>query len=77
MNTTTPLRPKAAGFDDHRPHLARPDGLSRGVPFPEPHVEKIRGPKLLAIWAGLAAGAWGVVAGVGYGAYVVWQSIIH
>lgn len=75
MTTTTPLRPET-GFDSRSPRPERPDGLSRGVPFPEPYVPKIRGLKLAAIWFGLAAGAWCVAAGVGYGLYVVVQSAL-
>lgn len=75
MTTTTPLRPET-GFDEHPPRHERPDGLSRAIPFPEPHVEKIRGVKLIALWFGLAAGAWCIAAGVGYGLYVVVQTVL-
>ena len=70
MPTTTPLHTET-GFDDQPPRPARPDGLSRGAAFPEPQVDRIHGVRLVAIWLGLAAAAWGVIAGVGYGLYVV------
>ena len=80
MNTTTPLRPQTDvtppeghGF---APHPERPDGLPRGNRFPAPHVEKIRGFRLIALWAGLAAGAWVVAAGAGYSLYVIVQSVL-
>lgn len=80
MRTTTTLSPESAAPEAVNgllaPILERPDGLDRGVRFPEPSVEKIRGPKLIALWVGLAAGAWGVTAGVGYGFYVVVQSVL-
>lgn len=43
----------------------------KGRPFPEPTVEKIRGPKLVALWLTLMAAAWAVVIGAGYGFYVL------
>ncbi|AWK85541.1 hypothetical protein [Azospirillum thermophilum] len=42
-----------------------------GRPFPEPAVEKIRGPKLAALWLTLMAAAWAVMIGAGYGFYVL------
>ena len=39
------------------------------VPLPEPGVEKMRGPKLVAVWAVLIALSWAVAGGVGYGVY--------
>ncbi|MBP2310856.1 hypothetical protein [Azospirillum soli] len=75
MRTTTTL-PHDPATDAHASVLERPDGLERGVKFPEPVVEKMRGPKLIALWVGLAAGAWGITAGVGYGFYVVVQSVL-
>lgn len=53
----------------------RPDGLDRGAGFPEPPVEKVRGPKLVALWIALAAGSWMVAAGAGYGFYIVLRSL--
>jgi len=38
-----------------------------GGSLPEPRVEKMRGPKLVALWAALIALSWGVVVGIGYG----------
>jgi len=81
MTTTTPLRPQADAIPlkGEEPALLqpeRPDGLPRGSRFPAPHVEKIRGARLLAVWAGLAAGAWVVAVGAGYGLYVVVQSVL-
>ena len=75
MNTTTHLRPKT-DFEGQLPHPERPDGRGRGRRFPDPQVTKIRGPKLIAIWVGLAAGAWCVAAGVGYGFYIVVQTLL-
>lgn len=75
MRTTTTL-PQDSATDAHASVLERPDGLDRGVRLPEPVVEKIRGPKLIALWIALAAGAWCVTAGVGYGVYVVVQTIL-
>lgn len=63
------------GADRGTAVLERPDGLDRGARFPEPPVEKIRGPKLVALWIALAAGAWIVAAGTGYGFYVVMQAL--
>ncbi|MDQ2106081.1 hypothetical protein [Azospirillum isscasi] len=80
MNTTTPLRPQADATprkgDGLAPHPERPDGLPRGSRFPAPHVEKLRGARLLAVWTGLAAGAWAVAVGAGYGLYVIVQSVL-
>lgn len=75
MTTTTPLRPET-GFDNQTPRHERPDGRSRAIPFPEPQVDKIRGVKLVVLWIGLAAGAWCVAAGVGYGLYVAALSLL-
>jgi len=36
---------------------------------PETVVEKMRGPKLVALWAALIALSWAVAGGIGYGAY--------
>ncbi|KAA0683417.1 hypothetical protein [Roseomonas genomospecies 6] len=80
MSTTTPLRPHADATtpkgDGPTPLPERPDGLPRGSRFPAPRVEAIRGPRLVAIWVGLAAGAWAVAVGAGYGLYVVVQSVL-
>ncbi|WP_149163353.1 hypothetical protein [Azospirillum brasilense] len=81
MTTTTPLRPQAdaiplKGEESALLQPERPDGLPRGSRFPAPHVEKIRGARLLAVWAGLAAGAWVVAVGAGYGLYVIVQSVL-
>ncbi|MFC5359727.1 hypothetical protein [Azospirillum himalayense] len=81
MTTTTPLRPQAdatplKGEDSALLHPERPDGLPRGARFPAPQVEKIRGARLLVVWAGLAAGAWAVAVGAGYGLYVIVQSVL-
>ena len=74
MSTTTPLRPRSPTGEEAFPTFARPDGLGRGARYPEPAVEKIRGAKLVALWVGLAAAAWAVVAAVGYGFYMaVWS----
>lgn len=43
-----------------------------GGNLPEPRVEKMRGPKLVALWAALIALSWGVVVGVGYG---LWSAV--
>lgn len=39
------------------------------ITLPEPRVEKMRGPKLVALWAGLIALSWAVAGGIGYGVY--------
>ncbi|GAA4251820.1 hypothetical protein GCM10022293_24210 [Azospirillum formosense] len=75
------MRPQAdtAPLTGEEPALLqpeRPDGLPRGSRFPAPQVEKIRGARLLAVWAGLAAGAWAVAVGAGYGLYVIVQSVL-
>ena len=38
--------------------------------LPEPRVEKMRGPKLVALWAALIALSWGLFIGIGYG---IWR----
>ncbi|WP_237903312.1 hypothetical protein [Azospirillum brasilense] len=81
MTTTTPLRPQAdatplKGEDSAPLHPERPDGLPRGARFPAPQVEKIRGARLLVVWAGLAAGAWAVAVGAGYGLYIIVQFVL-
>lgn len=52
----------------------RQDG--RGTPFPEPQVDKLRGPRLIAVWVALTSGAWVVLGGAGYGLYVVVHSFL-
>lgn len=37
----------------------------------EPYVEKMRGPKLVALWIALIALSWAVAGGVGYGLWRV------
>ena len=37
----------------------------------EPDVEKMRGPKLVALWIALIALSWAVAGGIGYGAYTL------
>lgn len=59
-----------------RARLERPDGLDRVTKFPEPRVKKIRGAKLVGIWIGLAAAAWMVAVGVGYGFFVVARTVL-
>ena len=39
--------------------------------LPEPRVEKMRGPKLVALWAVLIALSWGAVIGIGYGLWAL------
>ena len=39
---------------------------------PEPVVEKMRGPKLVALWAALITLSWAVAGGIGYG---LWQAV--
>lgn len=73
---TDPVLPSSAkgenvGVQDNRPALP-PDLL----PPPHPHVPKMRGMKLMAVWIGLALGAWGVVAGLGYGLYALIQTLL-
>ena len=46
---------------------ARPEHLV--ITLPDLGVEKMRGPKLVALWAVLIALSWAVAAGVGYAVY--------
>ena len=43
-----------------------------GGNLPGPGVEKMRGPKLVALWAALIALSWSVVIGLGYG---MWSAV--
>jgi len=52
-------------------HTRRRQHPMTGGNLPEPRVEKMRGPKLVALWAALIALSWGVVIGVGYGLWSV------
>ncbi len=47
-----------------------------GGNLPEPRVEKMRGPKLVALWAVLIALSWGVVVGIGYGLWTLATALI-
>jgi len=47
----------------------RPSGPGGGMVLPKPAVKKIRGPKLVLLWAALIALSWVVVIGAGYGLY--------
>jgi hypothetical protein len=49
---------------------------SRGAQLPEPHVQKMRGPKLVLLWLVLMAGAWLLLGGIGYGLYVAGRSLL-
>lgn len=52
-------------------------GLPPGL-LPPPHAgePKMRGLRLMAVWAGLALGAWAAVAGLGYGLYALIQALL-
>ncbi len=41
-------------------------------PLPEPRVERMRGPKLVALWVLLIALSWAVAGGIGYG---IWRVV--
>ncbi|HYG91903.1 MAG TPA: hypothetical protein VD978_37275 [Azospirillum sp.] len=43
---------------------------------PEPIMEKIRGPKLVILWAVLIALSWAVVLGLGYGLYSIVRELL-
>ena len=51
-------------------HSARRKHPMTGGNLPEPRVEKMRGPKLVALWAALIALSWGLFIGIGYG---IWR----
>lgn len=55
-----------------RPFIA-PAPASR---LPEPPEERLRGPKLIALWSGLIVGSWVVVGGAGYGLYLVVAALV-
>lgn len=44
--------------------------------YSEPATERLRGARLLAVWVGLAAAAWAVFGGIGYGLYLVVENVL-
>ncbi len=60
----------------HHPAGPPPRRSGRGTPFPEPHVDKMRGGRLIVLWTALTVGAWAVLGGAGYGLYVLVHSFL-
>lgn len=51
-------------------------GLPPGLPPPHAGEATMRGLRLVAVWVGLALGAWAAVAGLGYGLYALVQALL-
>lgn len=73
LPSSTRENPAGARGERYTPSPGLPPGL---LPLPPAGEPKMRGMKLVAVWAGLALGAWGAVAGLGYGLYWLVQALL-